>query len=135
MKKAYFYRQFANELGQEAEQEVHDALCWMRGQGEIQDFYQTPKNSRQDTRGIDFVVFSTRHWLPIVLQVKRSFGQIQAHRKKYPDIPVVIVRQGNLMRQIRNILNQKLIARKQKRQTQSMDVSGFHHDAGSGEDL
>lgn len=104
-----------NLLGAEAELEVSHALTWLRGDGEIQDFYQTEQFSRQDTQGIDFVVFVTRLWIPIPFQVKRSSKYARIHRKKYPKIPLVVVSKGEIRRQIRKIIHEQLAERKEQR--------------------
>lgn len=104
-----------NLLGEEAELEVFHALTWLRGDGEILDFYQTQQFSRQDTQGIDFVVFVTRLWLPIAFQVKRSSKYARIHRRKYPNIPLVVVSKGEIRRQIRKIIHEQLAERSEQR--------------------
>jgi len=102
-------------LGEEAELEVFHALTWMRGDGEIKDFYQTQQFSRQDAQGIDFVVFVKDLWLPIPLQVKRSSRYNRIHRKKYPHIPLVVVSRGGIRKQIRKIIHEQLTKRNEER--------------------
>lgn len=104
-----------NLLGAEAELEAFHALTWLRGDGEIQDFYQTQQFSRQDTQGIDFVVFVTQLWLPIPFQVKRSSKYARIHRKKYPHIPLVVVSRGEIRKQIRKIIHEQLAKRNEQR--------------------
>lgn len=111
-----FTGRLGNILGEEAETEVFYALTWLRGDGEIQDFYQTPQFSRQDCQGIDFVVFATNLWFPIPFQVKRSSKYARIHRKKYPHIPLVVVSRGEIRKQIRKIIHEQLALRNEQRQ-------------------
>lgn len=102
-------------LGAEAEEQVANVLMEMRETGEIKDFYQTEKDSKQDQKGIDFVVFVFGCWVPMPLQVKRSGPNARIHRKKYPHIPVVSTKSGNILRGIRKAINDFSVQRSTKR--------------------
>ena len=110
-----------NMLGRIAETEVECVLWDLLEKNEIMDFYRNESNGGEDSRGVDFVLYVTKHLIPIPLQVKRTPGLVKDHFKKYPHIPYVVTQCGSKpITQIRKIIasfhhqrNQTLSAHKE----------------------
>ncbi len=99
-------RDISHQRGKERERAVDKALGEMKDSGEIVSFYKT--NYRADKfGGIDFVVIRVEG-NKIQLQVKSSLVGALKHRKKFPDIPVIIVEiedAENIKEKIRNLIS------------------------------
>jgi len=94
MRKDVLLDRISKELGYENECRVRNILRKLKREGKIVKFYST--NRRDDKfKGIDFFIIGIEG-NKIPLQVKSSFTGAKMHRKKFPDIPVVVVNAENL---------------------------------------
>ena len=83
------FRKIGRQRGKERERAVDKALAEMKDSGEIVSFYKT--NYWADKLGgIDFVVIRIEGE-KIPLQIKSSLTGALKHRKKFPDVPAIII--------------------------------------------
>jgi hypothetical protein len=80
----------SRQRGFGAEAVVSMAFAEMKKKGEIVSFYKTARRADK-FQGIDFFVIRT-NGDKVPLQVKSSLFSAMEHRKKFPDVPVVVVK-------------------------------------------
>ncbi len=80
----------SRQRGFGAEAAVSMAFAEMKKEGEIANFYKTARRADKIQR-IDFFAIRT-NGDKVPLQVKSSFFGAMEHQKKFPGIPVVVVK-------------------------------------------
>jgi hypothetical protein len=90
----------SSERGFKAENKVNEVLEEMKNNGEIVTFYKTDKRSDK-YHGIDFMII-TINGDKIPIQVKSSLRNVQAHLKKFPNVPAIVIEQSEYPESIKN---------------------------------
>jgi len=97
-------RNLAKERGRRNEERVKEILQKMKEAKEIVDFYQTPP----DTPGIDFIIINLEG-RKIEIQVKSSETGLNKHKRRYPEIPGIVVNENyndeKIQQEILNLTN------------------------------
>lgn len=94
------FRKISKERGLIAENKIFEALEILKRENQIVSFYKTSRKEDKE-RGIDFVIFDL-NGQKIELQVKSSKMGARQHAKKFPNIPVIILRGGESQDIIKN---------------------------------
>ncbi|MFH0803553.1 MAG: hypothetical protein V1877_00310 [Candidatus Tagabacteria bacterium] len=80
----------SRQRGFGAEAAVSMAFAEMKKGGEIASFYKTARRADK-FQGIDFFVIRT-NGDKVPFQVKSSFSGAMEHQKKFPGVPVIVVK-------------------------------------------
>lgn len=88
-----------DKRGNAAEWKVKEKLKFLKQDSLIISYKKHKKHSEKDEQGIDFTVI-TRRGVAMPLQVKSSEYNVERHKQKYPNIPVVNGYDGKLRAKI-----------------------------------